>query len=77
MKKHFQWKDKTDIQHSFYNEQNDREVLAIVDYIIAKDATVFLGCDWSSFSININRIYKKNNKVTKIIDIWNMIKNFN
>lgn len=77
LKEKFHWKDKTDIQHPFYNEQNDRELLAIVDYIIAKDANSFLGCDWSSFSININAIYKKNNKLSKLIDIWNLVKQFN
>jgi hypothetical protein len=62
------------ISNDFINYSNCREIYGIIDYLIAKNANYFLGCDWSGFSIYINYYYKKNNKYSKLIDISETIK---
>lgn len=54
---------------------NYREIYGIIDFIIAKDSIYFIGSDWSSFSMYIYNNHKNNKKNTKLIDIWNSIKN--
>ena len=75
----FKLKDKNDIIQEWndnvkYDLKSSREILGIIDYIIAKNSSFFLGCDWSGFSLYINSHLKKNNKYTKLIDIWSSIK---
>lgn len=75
----FNLKDKNDIiqewnEDAKYNLKTSREILGIIDYLIAKNSSFFLGCDWSGFSLYINSHLKKNNKYTKLIDIWTSIK---
>ena len=84
LKLKFNLKDKNDIINEIINENNNlfktencRELYGIIDYLIAKNASYFLGCDWSGFSIYINYYYKKYNKYSKLINIWNSIKNMN
>ena len=46
--------DKNDLLLSIDLENNNykcRELYGIIDYLIAKDSSYFVGCDWSSFSI--------------------------
>ena len=57
------------------NNNNCRELFAIIDYIIAQDSIYFVGSDWSSFSICLNNYQIANNKASKLIDIWEIIKN--
>ena len=57
------------------NNNNIRELFAIIDYIIAQDSIYFIGSDWSSFSICLNNYQIANNKASKLIDIWETIKN--
>jgi hypothetical protein len=49
---------------------NCREIYAIIDFLIAKDSSYFIGTDWSSFSIFIywNHIYSNKNAV--MIKLW-------
>jgi len=54
---------------------NFRELFAIIDYIIAQDSIYFIGSDWSSFSICLNEYQIANNKASKLINIWQTIKN--
>jgi hypothetical protein len=54
---------------------NYREIYAIIDYIIAKDSYMFIGSDWSSFSIYIYHNHSYYNKPYKLIDIWTEINN--
>jgi hypothetical protein len=70
LKSKFNLKDKND----FINNNNYREIYAIIDYLIAKNANYFLGCDWSGFSLYINYYYTTNNKYSKLIDISETIK---
>lgn len=56
---------------------NYREVYAIIDYIIAKDSSMFIGSDWSSFSIYIYNNHSYYNKSYKLIDIWTEINSKN
>lgn len=44
-----------------------RELYAIIDFIIAKDAEYFIGNDPSSFSHFINNYFKHKNKPSKMI----------
>ena len=73
LKKKYNLIDKNDLLLSMNLGNNDskcRELYGIIDYLIAKDSTYFVGCDWSSFSIllyNNHKFYKKN---TKLIDLW-------
>ena len=73
LKSKFNLKDKND----FINNNNCREIYAIIDYLIAKNANYFLGCDWSGFSLYINYYYTTNNKYSKLIDISETIKKIN
>ena len=84
LKLKFNLKDKNDIINEIISENNNifktencRELFGIIDYLIAKNASYFLGCDWSGFSIYINYYYKKYNKYSKLINIWNSIKSMN
>jgi hypothetical protein len=84
LKLKFNLKDKNDIINEIISENNNifksencRELFGIIDYLVAKNASYFLGCDWSGFSIYINYYYKKYNKYSKLINIWNSIKSMN
>jgi hypothetical protein len=52
-----------------------REIYGIIDYIIAKDANIFIGADWSSFSINLYDYFINLNKTSRLIDIWKTVIN--
>jgi hypothetical protein len=60
--------DKQNIYIDEYYSSN-RELIAIVDYLIALDGYQFIGNEFSSFSILIHNNYKFNNKDTKIFNI--------
>jgi hypothetical protein len=62
-------------KNQFINIKNNeyREIYAIIDYIIAKDSSIFIGSDWSSFSIYIKNNHLYNNKCCKLINIWSDI----
>ena len=53
LKSKFNLKDNND----FITYNNCREIYGIIDYLIAKNANYFLGCDWSGFSLYINYYY--------------------
>jgi hypothetical protein len=80
LKSKFNLKDNNDfvandfISNDYINYSNCREIHGIIDYLIAKNADYFLGCDWSGFSLYINYYYTKNNKYSKLIDISKTIK---
>lgn len=75
LKSKFNLKDNNDfINDNFITYNNCREIYGIIDYLIAKNANYFLGCDWSGFSLYINYYYTKNNKYSKLIDISESIK---
>lgn len=68
--------DKNDFIINYNNSNsNFRELFAIIDYIIAQDSIYFVGSDWSSFSICLNDYQLVNNKASKLINIWETIKN--
>ena len=52
---------------------NIRELFGIIDFIIAKEGNTFTGCDWSSFSIYLDKHYKHYNKFTYLLDIFKSI----
>jgi len=54
---------------------DSREIYGIIDFIIAKDAKYFIGCDWSSFSIYLEQHHKNKNNFTKLIDIYKFFEN--
>ena len=72
LKNNYNLIDKNDIiQLPEINEAcNCREIYAIIDFLIAKDSSYFVGTDWSSFSIYIywNHIYS--NKDANMIKLW-------
>lgn len=49
--------------------QNRRELLAILDFLIAKDANKFIGWNWSSFSLIISYIHNYKRINTSLICI--------
>jgi hypothetical protein len=85
LKKKYNLMDKNDLLLSIDLENNNykcRELYGIIDYLIAKDSTYFVGCDWSSFSIllyNNHMFHKKNTTLLNLwhscLDINNKIKN--
>ena len=79
IKKQFNLIDKNDMINEFelFNKEllNKRELFGIIDYIIAKDSTYFIGCDWSSFSSSIINSHKLNSKDYNILNIWDTINN--
>jgi hypothetical protein len=72
LKKTYNLIDKNDIIQlpEIKDVCNCREIYAIIDFLIAKDSTYFVGTDWSSFSIFIywNHIYS--NKNSDMIKLW-------
>ena len=52
-----------------------REIYGILDFIIAKDASYFIGCDWSSFSLYLEKYHIKNKTPSQLIDIYNFFDN--
>jgi len=52
------------------NENNYREIYGIIDFLIAKESILFIGSDWSSFSIYIHASHLYSNKESKLIDIF-------
>lgn len=75
IKEKYGLKDKNDIEYFKESTENYRELLAIIDYMIAKRSHFFLGCDWSGFSLYIKRNHILENKYVKIINIFESIKN--
>jgi hypothetical protein len=72
IKKKYNLIDKNDIMSLDSNSKCDcREIYGIIDFIIAKDSSYFIGCDWSSFSLYLEQFHKKNNTPNKLIDIYN------
>ena len=73
LKKKYNLIDKNDLLFSI-NLENDnykcRELYGIIDYLIAKDSTYFVGCDWSSFSILLYKNHILHNKKTTLLDLW-------
>jgi len=47
-----------------------RELYGIIDYLIAKDSTYFVGCDWSSFSILLYKNHLLHNKKASLLNLW-------
>jgi len=60
--------DKTDFKIDEYYTKN-RELLAIVDYIIARDATKFVGWGFSSFSILLHVLHKNKDNPTELFSV--------
>jgi hypothetical protein len=75
IKEKYGLKDKNDIEYFKDSTENYRELLAIIDYMIAKKSHYFLGCDWSGFSLYIKHNHMLENKYVKIINIFESIKN--
>ena len=67
--------DKTDITDIINEEINCREIYAIIDFLIAKDSTYFVGIDWSSYSFFLYENHTYNNKKCKLLKIWGLINN--
>jgi hypothetical protein len=63
--------DKNDIINIFNEKTDCREILAIIDFIIAHESIYFIGSDWSSYSIYLYNNHIYNGKSAKLIDIWN------
>lgn len=60
--------DKQDFKIDNYYTQN-RELLAIIDYIIARDATKFVGWGFSSFSILLHVLHKNKDNPSELFKI--------
>lgn len=60
--------DKQNLKIDNYYTQN-RELLAIIDYIIAKDATKFVGWGFSSFSILLHVLHKNKDNPSELFKI--------
>ena len=75
IKEKYGLKDKNDIEYFKLSTENYRELLAIIDYMIAKKSHFFLGCDWSGFSLYIKHNHILENKYVKLINIFESIKN--
>ena len=75
IKEKYGLKDKNDIEYFKTSDENYRELLAIIDYMIAKKSHFFLGCDWSGFSLYIKHNHVLENKYVKLINIFESIKN--
>jgi len=66
--------DKTDIMNiNTLDDCKCREIYAIIDFIIAKQSTHFIGIDWSSFSLQIYNSHLANNKLAELINVWSEI----
>lgn len=68
--------DKNDLINSFSLNAKIkcRELYGIIDFLIAKDANYFIGCEWSSFSILISKASHFYNKNFKLLDLWQACK---
>lgn len=56
--------DKTDIMNiNILEDCKCREIYAIIDFIIAKKSSHFIGVDWSSFSLQIYNSHLTHNKL--------------
>ena len=67
--------DKKDIMNiSTLEDCKCREIYAIVDFIIAKESSYFIGIDWSSFSLQIYNSHLEKGKSAELINIWTEIK---
>lgn len=74
IKKEFGLIDKTDIMNiNILEDCKCREIYAIIDFIIAKQSTYFIGIDWSSFSLQIYNSHLANNKLAELINVWSEI----
>jgi hypothetical protein len=74
IKKEFGLIDKTDIMNiNILEDCKCREIYAIIDFIIAKKSTHFIGIDWSSFSLQIYNSHLANNKLAELINVWSEI----
>ena len=47
-----------------------REIYGIIDFIIAKKSSFFIGIDWSSFSLYLYNTHKYNKKGAEMINVW-------
>ena len=73
LKKKYNLMDKNDLLLSIDLENNNykcRELYGIIDYLIAKDSTYFVGCDWSSFSILLYNNHIFHIKNTTLLNLW-------
>ena len=68
--------DKNDLINSFSVDTKIkcRELYGIIDFLIAKNANYFIGCEWSSFSILISKVHLFYNKRSKLLDLWQACK---
>ena len=68
--------DKNDLINSFSLNAKIkcRELYGIIDFLIAKNANYFIGCEWSSFSILISKASQFYNKNSKLLDLWQACK---
>jgi hypothetical protein len=74
LKKKYNLIDKNDLLLSIDLENNNykcRELYGIIDYLVAKDSTYFVGCDWSSFSILLYNSHMFHIKNTTLLNLWN------
>jgi hypothetical protein len=60
--------DKQDFKIDNYYTKN-RELLAIIDYIIAQDATKFIGWGFSSFSILLHVLHKNKDNPSELFKV--------
>ena len=73
LKKKYNLIDKNDLLLSINLENNNhkcRELYGIIDYLIAKDSTYFVGCDWSAFSISLYNNHMFHKKNTTLLNLW-------
>ncbi len=74
IKKEYGLIDKTDIMNiDILEDCKCREIYAIIDFIIAKKSSHFIGVDWSSFSLQIYNSHLTHNKLAELINIWSEI----
>lgn len=68
--------DKNDLINSFSinTKIKCRELYGIIDFLIAKNANYFVGCEWSSFSLLISKISHFYNKRFKLLNLWQKCK---
>jgi hypothetical protein len=57
----------------FTIENDCREIYGIIDFLIAKESLLFIGSDWSSFSIYIHSYHLNKLKESRLINIFKTI----
>ena len=73
LKKRYNIVDKQDFLKDinlFPNISNKRELYAIIDLMIARESSHFIGCDWSSFSYYVLLKHMEEKKYSYYLELY-------